>query len=805
VTHNYYLIAEDEIGKQSLSESVERINFDHLVAGISDHKQRMHLFASLSRNENPKLQPFFRKIIVELEETIKKTNDNDRIMQYLEYVEKFDHRVTTEVLRIVRFILNKKPSKPIVHKTRWGNFSGKSHADLEQKLLDILDDIRYLRSREVFRLLIAISQSSNEGLRAKAFKSIESMTKYNLQALTHIGIQPQRQIIEELSLWSLAKLLKHLDVVLFVAKKLFDASWEGTNMSDYQTLNIQWGALNATESLRKLRLDTIQLLLGIYDRIDDMETRLKVMKVLEDATRTPMRGRYTKDLENMILGNANKIIEWYLKNMRKMEPILLKEIDEQKEWLIQRYSRRRLPKMSALEKELNSSKDYQYFRILVGDDHGFSRQMKYGEIEKFRTRKIKKFIQEITKTTQKTWTRRIILISSYSNTESRGSFNYFRFFLHRLALEHPDFAIVLLQKHEKGLERFIANLIIGVCQSAKQDQGRVLLIKWIGKGKHLVEAATAIQCFKEADMELIDKVFQRSKLESRDAMNRLMETIGRIYKGEKELKKKYLMCVKELVKQKDISVVSQSWLFAEKLLQDLGDEEADIMVKALVSVPDVTNEADYTLKPIFQKYPAKFVEYFKMRVDLQKKKGEHYSYIAIPYDHMHELAQVMKPHKEIIFQQLKQWFYADDWFQSHCAAKLLFLLFNLSEFDKEMLELIRSKKDKDVKMAFDIIHAEGRGALVSKLTKEFIKYHHKNKKWMNSLMAAMSETGVVTGEDGLLNAYKHKREIMQEWRKDKSPHVRNFAEEYEKSLTSSIEHEKRRTDEELTLLKKGII
>jgi beta-lactamase class D len=73
---------------------------------------------------------------------------------------------------------------------------------------------------------------------------------------------------------------------------------------------------------------------------------------------------------------------------------------------------------------------------------------------------------------------------------------------------------------------------------------------------------------------------------------------------------------------------------------------------------------------------------------------------------------------------------------------------------------------------------------------------------MNSLMAAMSETGVVTGEDGLLNAYKHKREIMQEWRKDKSPHVRNFAEEYEKSLTSSIEHEKRRTDEELTLLKK---
>jgi hypothetical protein len=46
---------------------------------------------------------------------------------------------------------------------------------------------------------------------------------------------------------------------------------------------------------------------------------------------------------------------------------------------------------------------------------------------------------------------------------------------------------------------------------------------------------------------------------------------------------------------------------------------------------------------------------------------------------------------------------------------------------------------------------------------------------------------------------------MQEWRKDKSPHVRNFAEEYEKSLTSSIEHEKRRTDEELTLLKKGII
>lgn len=804
-THNYYLVAEDEIGKQALSESIEKIDLDKLVADIKDHKQLLHLFTSLARSDKPQIRIFFRKVILELENRVKQEN-NDGIHRYLEYIEKFDHIVPNETLRIVRFLLKKKPLKPIIHKTRWGDYAGKSHPDLEVKIIEILDDIRYLKTKDVFKILASLSKSKEESVASKAFKSLESLTKYNLHALQHIGLNPQKLITEELTSWTSSKLFKFLDLVMVTAKQLFDASWEGTSMPDYQTFNIQWGALNATDTLKKLRLEIIRLLEKMYEEVKEVDTRLKLLKVLEDATKTPMRGRYSKDLEKMILENTNELVDWYLKKIKKMEPILLKEIEEQKEWFVQRYGRQRLPKIKRLEAALDSSKDYQYFRILVGDDHGFARKMNYTKIRTYREGHIEKFIKGISKKNIKEWTRRIITISSYSTTETRGSFNYFRYFLHRLCLVNPDFGLFLLERHEKELDAFIWPLILGICLSSKQLDGRSLLIKWIKRKKHLAEAAGAVQCFK-VDSELIERIFEAAKDSDKIALNRLLESIGKIYKNnpERVLRGKFIACLKNLVKLKDTSAVRQAWLFAENLLQDLDEKDADVIVQALVTVPDVSDDADYTLKPIFQRFPEKLVQYFKMRVDYQKKKGERFSYMAVPFNHMHELAEAMKPHKDIIFDKLKTWFATNDWFDTHYGAQLLYLLFNLSDLEKEMLVLIRSKKDEDAKIAFAILHEAGRGALVSNLTKEFIKYHFDNKKWMSSLMASMSETGVVSGEDGLLNAYKRKRDTMQAWQKEKNTNVRKFAEEYEKSLNYSIADEQRRKDEELTLLKKGII
>jgi len=49
----------------------------------------------------------------------------------------------------------------------------------------------------------------------------------------------------------------------------------------------------------------------------------------------------------------------------------------------------------------------------------------------------------------------------------------------------------------------------------------------------------------------------------------------------------------------------------------------------------------------------------------------------------------------------------------------------------------------------------------------------------SSLFIALSQTGVVSGENGFVNAYKQKLEEVQSWKKDGSKAVRSFVKEYE--------------------------
>ncbi len=805
-TYNYYLLDEEEVGLKPFLEITDEMDFEFLMKELGSKEDINRLLRQLVPIQGKKVERFFKKVGTEIVGLLHKAKTNDERHLLLEHLESFDVRIPDLSVKAAAWLLGTEPLPQKNHKTRFGLMKGRDYGDVLQRAEEVLRDLRFIKTRDVLNNLAQLTESNDSDVKKKAWEIINQMAKYDLRALQNIGLRTQKEMLNTISQWSVRKQKRHFNLILQICRTLLNAECEGHEMTDYQTFTLRFNTLKGSENVRKLRDDVISLLLKLFGETKDLPERLRLIKSINEATATPMR-MYEDSLKKIIIDNTNWVIRWYVDHFDEFEDALVKEIEEQKEWFIQRFDRKRLPDIAELEGKIRNRSGYDYFRILVGSDHGFTRTMKYGEIQEFREKKIQQFLQEITEENSSEWIERIIAIAKIVPIEERGEFNYFRQFLHKIALNKPRLANTLLSKHQKSLQQFLWPLISGLCKSDLREDAKGYVREWINKGKNLVEAAHALTCFEEVDWKLLEAVFKKAKAaHNAQALTAIAAAVSRKFKEkeDKRLATMFMKAIRELSRLKDTSVLHFAWHEAEKLIGSLDAAGVDALLENMVLVPNLNHEAEWTLKIFADKYPERIIQMFYKRVSIEKKRGYSFHYSAVPFDDLHDLSEVLKKHSAEVFSELLKWYGEGDWYFSHNASKLMLHIFHSHEVENELIKLIKSKKIANAEIVMSLLREMGRGSLVSKIAKEFIAHYYHNKKFMSILSASMSETGVVTGEDGLLNAYTRKKERMMEWQKDKNPNVRKFAKEYAEHLEESIQREIHRKDEDLALLKRGI-
>jgi hypothetical protein len=95
---------------------------------------------------------------------------------------------------------------------------------------------------------------------------------------------------------------------------------------------------------------------------------------------------------------------------------------------------------------------------------------------------------------------------------------------------------------------------------------------------------------------------------------------------------------------------------------------------------------------------------------------------------------------------------------------------------------------------------EGEGFLFKVVEAIISKY--PDKKTMNSVFLHLAQTGVVTGEDGFVIAYKAKKDQIKLLKIDSMASTKRFATEYEKYLDSRIVFEQKRAEESIEIRKR---
>ena len=796
---------EDEfkrnVGLLFLHEAITKINLFEIYDIFEDPKKRSLILQSLSQVNHPVVNNFLNELPKEFKNYFPKFENNDDIFVNLELLEKYIYKTPNQAIQILKKIINsKKPLKTVTTNIKGlGNVEGRSHDNLIEKSIELLEKLRYIKQKEVFTLLLKLSKSKNKNIKEKAIKALEMQSKYNFFVLQKVGYQPQIFLLKRIERYEKKGLLTNFESISTILKQIITPSFEGSEMTDYETLTIHRGALNVSKNLKDLRTRAIGILQKLFLLSKTLRQKKKILQILREATQTPL-DNYTEDLENLILENTNKIIEFYNEIIEEADYEILKEIEGQLNDFTKRYPKK-LKNIKKLQSLIAQNTEYSTFKIFVGYDYNFNKNLDWKKSEKDRKQKIQKFVNQISNDNFEEWQNKTLsIINNYNQIKDYGKYRYFNIFLNELGRQKPQIALKLIENNEDELEEFLIHLVAGIWKSKSKNIAVEFIEDSINGGKHLSLCTDIFSYVKEIDEKLLKKAFKKAT-QQKDvkALNNIIRSIVNNYPSDNRHTKLFIDSIKELTSLQDYLWINNVWYQKDSIVEHLSENDFDVILNNLLLVPNVDYHTEVVLKIIAKEHPLKIINFFEKRVSIQlKKKGED-RYDAIPYK-FHELNSTLQDYAKVIIPEVLKWFKKKDLSINLKGGSLLKNIYSFDKLNDELVRLLNTGKEEDTKIVLSILSIyQGHITLDSKAIQTLIR---KCPKYYDSVISYMSATGgVVSGEYGLVDYLKDKRKAVQKWKNDKRKYIQSFVAKYEESLNKQIDYTKMRADENIVLKK----
>lgn len=810
-TGEIVVFVEDALGQEKLAYLLENnlLEVEEIYKKLTDTKVRASILKKIANISHlPQIDDFLLLLATDLNKSLDKLN-NDEITANLDLLNEYSFRVPKETIKIVNKILSTETKQAKIHKTKFGVVQGVSHRTLLLKIIDVLRTIRYLEVKDVSTIATEIiNSSSDDSVKKKTLGLVKEMSEYNLYALRQIGYYPQNQLLEIVESWSQENLSQNEIVLFEIARELLTSEFEGSKMTDYKTLTMIFGPLESSDELRLIRQRIAKVLIKYFNHAKNLKAKKQILNILEVGSRTPPRGKYSEDLEQLITNYVNNILmPFYLKQPIN-DLILIHTIEGQLHWFIKRYGEK-IKQASKLRTKLNEAELYRTFKLFYGYDYDFDIDTPWKEASEKRESLIKKTVDEITEESISDWKKKLLSIADAYEEEEPGKLMYFSKFLEDFSKRKPSLAITII--NEPKLKPFLTSLLAGLWESELNEKLIKIIFEWIEQKKNLESIANLFWFRRASDFPIMEKLFEQAK-KAQDviALTALVRGIAFSYKEEKGVKKLFFKAIRELTK-----LDSTRWLYNfypqdRGLLDSLTDSEVKILLKNLILVEDINHNAEEVLIPISEQFPEKVVELFYKRIKSQVKKKRNERYDAVPFS-FYELQKTLAANPNVVLDEVFKWFKSEDWLYHFDAPNFLQQIFPgmNKPLKQKLISLIGEGGESNANTVLSILRAYKGESHLHGVVKAFVKKYLRSEKskqyneYRSELFIALSTTGVVSGEYGLPNAYKQKKEAIQSWKKDKSKTIQRFVKEYEDYLDKEIAYHTKRADEDIELMKRG--
>ena len=722
----------------------------------------------------------------------------------------------------------KTPTRKI--ETPFGTLPGHTAEDILDIATDILNRLRYLGVEAVEATFDAICElypdANSDAERQCLLKSAKNLSKHELNVWKEAGPLVQQILVERISRLNAEILSLSKPVVMEVIGQVLQPEVEGTS-STYDTLTIHTGAVTSSNMLTIMRSDAIELLETFFREATIDAERRAIKQLLEIATRTPYRGNYSNALLKTVLEDTANIVDFYIEVAGEQSYELLQEIEHDLLWLYRRncnvpgeiateseiaIARERLTKsIFAFRDLVNQNNDFCVYKTLVGYQSVFTPAWEDEEFEvegqdAYRTQKIGELVDEVTEENAVEW---LTLLSRCTQTESSdlATFPSFGQFLEELGRSKPQIVITYLDLLDEGLANFLPAILKGL-ESGGMEGAVIDKVKhWVRRRHYLCQVILYLQIAQKFDAKLLEQSL-KAAIEVGDdnallyAVRTCIARHGDVNEGLVD--KVFLSAIKHLSAKGDTRWVNFVWHLVTKsqMFQYLKPEQVDIVLTCLVRHSQIDFRAEELLASLATYYPEKVVDFLGSRLNFKQTAEDSVSYQAFPF-RLGKLLVPLASIPEYLVKRSKSWFEDDKRLFTYRGGRLLSTVFPefTLDFYNSLTNRLNSHDRMDIEFIASVLQNYKGEIFTHNLFKKIVELLPTDDPLLNQIEIALNSTGVVCGEFGFSEAYRHKKAEIEPWLDDSRENVQSFARRYLLHLDSQIAAEQRKSEEELELRK----
>lgn len=754
---------------------------------------------------------------------LKKSPDNNQRHELLEEFGEFVlphiddiHKAYPEILSTLESVIRasrKTKTKPI--KTIIGNFDGKSAKDVSKAALKIIDERRYVDVISNFKTLLSLYRDEQDkDIRQEILKIIGRLAKYNLDVWKQVGLGVQLALADPLDKFTAN------DAKTFQAASI--TAWEQMLRPDMDTslfkddhVTISSSALPVFDGLIAIRKRAIDGLFKLFDKATTEWEKVRVMSALRNAVQTPGMATGTNDLLRVILGDTKYITDLLAERIEHLPYEIFERVEhealydyrrarqiaeaEDDKFQCKKEAESLMQSIIKLRDLINSDIQYVRYKTLVGFKGVFSSQWEdenfdFAKLEQYRKKQAMSFIDEIANGAKNEW---FSLMQRCAETESddMATFPIYGDFLFNLSKAKPDFVLRLIKDRDAPNLKFLPAILAGLNENGDTAKYNKVVKDLIKQKKHLSSVARHCIIVGKQAKETIGQVL-KAGIEAEDVQS-IVEVVSFAVRNHDPhalplVEDVFIPAIKFLNKKNEPRWSHATWYMPESKLffENLTAEQADLVLENFIAVPKISHAEEKILRHIAAKHPKLVFEFFRNR--LKKKEDEDGYYEAMPYQ-FHDLERELGKDTDLAINAVRKWYKKGDYMFQHTGGRLLHALYPTftEAMGESLLKMLGTGNDEDIDFGLALL-GNYRGELAAQeVIKEMIHLVPSGDKRLSKIDICLSNTGVVMGQFGFVEAYRAKIAEMSSWLTDTRPKVKNFAQRYIRSMEQRIASEQR--------------
>lgn len=717
---------------------------------------------------------------------------------------------------------------PVVIETPYGTLPAKTFSDVIKAIADIFARYRYLDVGATFHALCRLYgwAVEREVEKKPLIELGKALAKHQLHVWQQHGPAAQLILVERIEMLGDDECRALAPLLSPMLGEMLGTEVSGTTNSS-KAVTFHRGAVVASGALGDVRAKAIGLLKRQFALAESDESRRAILVALQAGTRLPFNAGYSNTLARLVMDDTRTIMEF----QTEIVPTLSLDLRQTTEdWIHRSYWRyAELPKTMRDDPDLvavspqvldaalefrdvvNADPDFEIYKVLVGFNSVYppawkNKDFSYEQEQAYRAERVDELLASVEETSADAWFDRI---SRYAQTESNdaATFPVFGNFLERMAEAQPTIAFSFIDRIEGPLENFLPSMLSGLMRSTEHEQALGRVDAWLGAGKHIGRIAWYLRFAAPFDEAVLHRTLG-SALEHGDlyaTRNVLIAAVNQFAAHPGTLiEAVFLPALRYLAKAGDFSWVRMPWFswLNSPIIRALDEEQASVVLHALVSYPELEDDAEHIAAAIAKRWPASVVSFIGDRLAFARADAVPPHYDAVPFA-VHELQAPLSVVPDLMLVGARKWFDTNPQHFTYDGGRLLASVFpDLSNgLEARLVALIASGDEQDLAFALGVLSAfEGKPCIYG-LVRAIVVSLSPDSRLIREARSVLQATGVVSGEFGFAELHAERKALLEPWLTDSHENVRRFATEQIHELDLQIAAETRSADASIAMRK----